>query len=337
MMLQKESKWHLFSDFVDQDGVVQERFFDMIHVKNTKALTLKNELSHVLSNYGFDVQNLRGQRYDGASNMKGEFNGLQALFLKECPYAYYVHCYAHRLQLALVAAAKYVVPVTQFFQHLMFIRVEIFRATIDTQLTELNLKFNEKVLGLLSISVTLVPKTGFASFQASEICKMQIQSLPADFNNQERIGLESQLKHFAVDASTSEDLKNISTLAELCRCLVITGRVKTFNLIERLLRLLLTLPVSTASAEHAFSFLKIIETRLRNKMEDEFLANSLLVHIEGEIARDYSYEDIISEFHGKKSGLVKSIILLVVWVVSSLYFAMCLSNTMIVSNVFYEQ
>jgi hypothetical protein len=45
---------------------------------------------------------------------------LQALFLKECPYAYYVHCYAHRLQLALIAAAKDVVPITQFFQHLFF-------------------------------------------------------------------------------------------------------------------------------------------------------------------------------------------------------------------------
>jgi len=43
--------------------------------------------------------------------MKGELNGLQTLFLKECPYAYYVHCYAHRLQLALVAASKDVVPV----------------------------------------------------------------------------------------------------------------------------------------------------------------------------------------------------------------------------------
>jgi hypothetical protein len=53
--------------------------------------------------------------------MKGELNGLQALFLKEWPYAYYVHCYAHRLQLVLVAASKDVVPVTQFFQKLVFI------------------------------------------------------------------------------------------------------------------------------------------------------------------------------------------------------------------------
>jgi hypothetical protein len=53
--------------------------------------------------------------------MKGELNGLQVLFLKECPYAYYVHCYAHRLQLALVATSKDVVPVTLFFQKLIFI------------------------------------------------------------------------------------------------------------------------------------------------------------------------------------------------------------------------
>jgi hypothetical protein len=35
-----------------------------------------------------------------------------------------------------------------------YFRVEVFHATIDTQLTELNLKFNENVMDLLSISVT---------------------------------------------------------------------------------------------------------------------------------------------------------------------------------------
>ena len=33
-------------------------------------------------------------------------------------YAYYVHCFAHRLQLALVAVSKEVVPVHQFFSKL---------------------------------------------------------------------------------------------------------------------------------------------------------------------------------------------------------------------------
>jgi hypothetical protein len=44
----------------------------------------------------------------------------------------------------------------------------------------------------------------------------------------------------------------------------------------------------------------IIKTRLRNKMEDDYLANNLLVNIEGEILETYSYEDIIADFSGKK-------------------------------------
>ena len=62
----------------------------------------------------------------------------------------------------------------------------------------------------------------------------------------------------------------------------------------------MTLPVSTASSERLFSTLKIIKTSLRNKMEDEFLANSLLVNIEGEIAEKYSYDDILVHFTDAK-------------------------------------
>jgi len=182
-----------------------------------------------------------------------------------------------------------------------YFRVEIFRATLDSQLNELNLKFNEKVMGLLSISGTLIPKNGFASFNAKDICKMVGKYYPADFTQQDMIGLEHQLNHFAHDASNSEDLKKIPTLTALCRCLVVTGRHMIYNLLDRLLRLLITLPVSTASAESAFSSLKIIKTRLRNKMEDDYLANSLLVQVEREIAAQYSYEDIMADFKARKN------------------------------------
>jgi hypothetical protein len=37
----KREQMALIFRFVDQDGVLQERFFDLIHVKDTKALTLK--------------------------------------------------------------------------------------------------------------------------------------------------------------------------------------------------------------------------------------------------------------------------------------------------------
>ncbi|XP_073133307.1 uncharacterized protein [Henckelia pumila] len=104
--------------FVDEDGYVQEHFFGLVHVKDTVASTLKECIFSILSRHTLEVQNIRGQGYNGASNMRGEWNGLKALILSECPYAYYVHCFAHRLQLTLVAASKEVIPVHHFFTKL---------------------------------------------------------------------------------------------------------------------------------------------------------------------------------------------------------------------------
>ena len=47
--------------------------------------------------------------------MRGEFNGLKTLILKENSCAYYVHCFAHQLQLALVAVAKKHIQVESLF------------------------------------------------------------------------------------------------------------------------------------------------------------------------------------------------------------------------------
>uniref|UniRef100_A0ACD5XS11 Uncharacterized protein n=1 Tax=Avena sativa TaxID=4498 RepID=A0ACD5XS11_AVESA len=124
---------------------------------------------------------------------------------------------------------------------------------------------------------------------------------PADFTQQERHGLELQLNRFIVDARDSEELRKPVTITSLCHCLVETGRDRIYNWLDRLLRLLVTLPVSTASAERAFSSLKIIKSRLRNRMEDDFLADSMLLQIEREIASKISYEDVIEDFKAKKN------------------------------------
>ncbi|KAH1032944.1 hypothetical protein J1N35_045118 [Gossypium stocksii] len=50
--------------------------------------------------------------------MHGEFNGLKALILNNYRYAYYVHYFSPRIQLALVAKARKVAEVHQFFKDL---------------------------------------------------------------------------------------------------------------------------------------------------------------------------------------------------------------------------
>ncbi|CAI8609548.1 unnamed protein product [Vicia faba] len=47
--------------------------------------------------------------------MKGKFNGLKSLILKENSYAFYVYCFVHQIQLALVVVAKKQVDVGCFF------------------------------------------------------------------------------------------------------------------------------------------------------------------------------------------------------------------------------
>lgn len=61
---------------------------------------------HILSGHGLSISQLRGQGFDGSSNIHGEFNGLKSLILKANSSGYYINCFAHQLQLAHVGVAK---------------------------------------------------------------------------------------------------------------------------------------------------------------------------------------------------------------------------------------
>ncbi|CAN1254767.1 Zinc finger MYM-type protein 1 [Linum perenne] len=101
--------------YVDKTGSVVERFLGISHVANTKALTLRNEIESMILKHGLSFSKIRRQGYDGASNMKGEINGLKTLILSKTPSAYYIHCFAHQLQLTLVAVARNHGEISLFF------------------------------------------------------------------------------------------------------------------------------------------------------------------------------------------------------------------------------
>ena len=61
------------------------------------------------------LSKLHRQGYDGASNMQGDINSLKTLILKENKLAFYVHCFAHQLQLTLVAVVKNHINIAEFF------------------------------------------------------------------------------------------------------------------------------------------------------------------------------------------------------------------------------
>ncbi|CAN6561403.1 unnamed protein product [Malus baccata var. baccata] len=101
--------------YVDDNGHVIERFVGIQHVTDTTSSSLKDVIDTLFSRNGLSISKLRGQGYDGASNMRGELNDLKTKILREQPCAYYVHCFAHQLQLALVAVAKNNIDIASFF------------------------------------------------------------------------------------------------------------------------------------------------------------------------------------------------------------------------------
>ncbi|XP_031275328.1 uncharacterized protein LOC116133782 [Pistacia vera] len=57
--------------YVDNRSCVIERFIGVVHVKNTSAKSLKIAIDAFFVKHGLSLTSLRGQGYDGASNMRG--------------------------------------------------------------------------------------------------------------------------------------------------------------------------------------------------------------------------------------------------------------------------
>ncbi|XP_025803503.1 zinc finger MYM-type protein 1-like [Panicum hallii] len=68
--------------YVNKKGQVVERFLGIKHVKLTTSEALKRAIVEVLSAHGLTIAKIRGQGYDGASNMRvGSCFGFKVLFI----------------------------------------------------------------------------------------------------------------------------------------------------------------------------------------------------------------------------------------------------------------
>jgi hypothetical protein len=69
--------------FVDKLGRQCEHFLGAVHANNTTSLSLKKAIEVLLVINGVTMTQIRGQGYDGASNMKREVKGLKTLIMQE--------------------------------------------------------------------------------------------------------------------------------------------------------------------------------------------------------------------------------------------------------------
>lgn len=86
---------------------INERVLGLRDTPNTTGINLFEIFKEECESNGLDwVNNLVGQSYDGAANMKGRYNGLQKLILNENPQATFIWCFSHRLNLIVVDAVS---------------------------------------------------------------------------------------------------------------------------------------------------------------------------------------------------------------------------------------
>ncbi|XP_062218173.1 uncharacterized protein LOC133918342 [Phragmites australis] len=483
--------------YVDKYGIVKERFVGLVHVKETTSASLKSYIDALFVKYNLSLKQLRGQGYDGASNMRGEFNGLQSLIMRENNSAYYVHCFAHKLQLVVVAVVRKHTGIGNFFDmisvllnvvgasskrkdmirdinqehvrkalgcgqlktgtglnqelslqrpgdtrwsshyktlkslvdlfptiikvleyvekedkddknrrqafgllvyfqsfdfvfylHLMLTvltitnslslilqrkdqdivnaiacvnstksllgelrrdgwesvlgevyafcdkydlsklemgddyvnptkprqktgitnqhhyEVDCFNDVLDWLLQELNTRFNEKTSKLLVYTAALSPRASFSEFNLEHLMSLA-KLYPNDFNDGELRDLRHHLRLYVADVQADARFSNIESIGVLSQKIVETRKHICYPLVYRLLKLVLVLPVATATVERCFSAMKIVKSHLRNRIGDEYLSESLICYVEKRELERVTNDVLINRFQNYKKRRVE--------------------------------
>lgn len=119
-------------------GTVYESFVGFIQVTDLSAEGLSSALILQMTKLGLDYKaKLIGQGYDGASVMSGKHSGVAALIKDDAQFALYIHCHAHRLNLALVDCVKAIPQAAEFFALLELLYVFVSGSFVHARWVEI--------------------------------------------------------------------------------------------------------------------------------------------------------------------------------------------------------
>ncbi|PNT73572.1 hypothetical protein BRADI_2g60463v3, partial [Brachypodium distachyon] len=175
----------------------------------------------------------------------------------------------------------------------------IFNVVLDKILVELNNRFAERSTQLLRCIACLDPKNSFANFDQEKLLELAM-IYASDFSEYDCVVLKTQLETFIVDVRSDEDFSSCNDLGNLALKMVQSDRHTCYPLVYRLIELALILPVATATVERAFSAMNIIKTELRNKMNDEWMDDSMVCYTEREMFSIVDDGVILKTFQGHK-------------------------------------
>ncbi|XP_057989053.1 uncharacterized protein LOC131172118 [Hevea brasiliensis] len=283
--------------YVDKNDCVIERFFGIVHIFYTNALSLKSSIESLFARHGLSMAILRGSGYDVTMEL---------------------------LQLTLVVVAKSDIHIASLFNMIAsLLNVvgasckcrDILRESQATEVSEalktsemisyhrLNQETSLKratdahwgshygtILNLINMSSTVVEilnsivKDDTSSEQRAEAYGLLevIQSFDfifslhlikekmirlaqfylCDFSSTELMALDNQLGTHIIDVCSNDEFSTIKGIGGFAQKFVQTKKNLAYPLVYLLVKLALILHVTTASVERAFSTMKTVKIRL---------------------------------------------------------------------------
>ncbi|XP_073351679.1 uncharacterized protein [Aegilops tauschii subsp. strangulata] len=319
----KEAKYFsvLLDCFLDVNDTTGQGLFDV----------LKNELKSL----DLDIVNLRGQGYDNGSNMKGRHQGVKTINLtsKELQskdmlidiaiesvkglISFFTKYRESGFSKALEDAKKIAMEMDidpefrtkrQIKRKRQFdegaddpsivsqsaeesFRVNYFLHIVDQAIVSLNTRFQqyegyEKIFGFLFTSDRLRSLDDKSLLAAC----VNLEGALKSGENKDIDGLELCCELLFLQDSLQKSMGPLDVLNFLKkRSLIYPNAVIAYII-------LLTIPVTVASAERSFSKLKLLKSYLRSTMSQERLNGLATIALENDILEKINYEDLIEDF-----------------------------------------
>jgi hypothetical protein len=179
-------------------------------------------------------------------------------------------------------------------------RWDCLNSVIDLLLIEFNDRFGETNSNLLTYMAALSPKDSFGDFKLESLIELA-KLYPDDFSPEQLKDLAHELPIYIDNIKADERFSNLNTITELAKLMVETKKHQAFSLVYRLLKLVLVLPVATASVERCFSAMKIVKTILRNRIGNQFMNDCIISFVEPALVATIPDNVVLDRFQKMKN------------------------------------
>ncbi|XP_057988928.1 uncharacterized protein LOC131172001 [Hevea brasiliensis] len=289
--------------YVDKNDCVVERFFGIVHIFDTSALSLKSSIESLFARHGLSMAILRGLGYDVTMGL---------------------------LQLTLVAVAKSDIHIASLFNMIASL-LNVVGASCkcrdiiqESQATEVSkaLKTGETISYRRLNQETSLKRATDAHWgshygtilnlinMSSSVVEILNSIVKDDTSSEQRaeaygllelMALDNQLETYIIDVCSNDEFSTIKGIGGFTQKFVQTKKNLAYPLVYLLVKLALILYVATESVERAFSTMKTVKIRLQNWMGDQLFNDYLITYVEKDAFDNIDNKAIMQRFQKMKT------------------------------------